>query len=158
MRYMFVLAAVALAGCQPEAKNVVAPAPEKPMGEGPLQDREFTRPLLGIVKIAAAEAVLKLDSAKNQVYFGTNVNGKTIQSVLPFVAPELRNTAGRAENAEYLIQYSRFDCKSDVKALGTSTIVATVSRKNAPNTAYHLCMVADWPKDTRLPGWANKAP
>lgn len=154
MRNMIVLMAVALAGCQaaPEPEKKAEPLP--PMGSGPLQDREFTMPLLGIVHAGDSSAVIKLDSARNQFYFASNVRGKVTEESTTFVKPDLMNTSGRIETPNFTIQLNRFDCKS---ALGTSTITAVASPKTSPGTGYTLCLVADWPKDVKIPGWAKGA-
>ncbi len=155
MRNTILLMAVALAGCQaaPETENKAAPLP--PMGSGPLQDREFTRPLLGVVNSGGAEAVLKMDSAKNQIYFGVNVRGKVTEDTFPFTAPDLMNIAGRLDSPKYLIQFTRADCKSTQKDMGGSTITATVNPKAFSGVSYTVCLIADWPKDAKLPSWSK---
>lgn len=152
MRKTIVMLAVALAGCQaePAPENKVEPLP--PMGSGPLQDREFAMPLLGIVKAGDSAAVIKLDKAKNQFYFASNVRGKVSEESTPFVKPGLMNTSGQIETKNFTVRLNRFDCKSP---LGTSTITALVSPKVSPGTGYTLCLIADWPKDTKIPSWAK---
>ena len=155
MRKFIMLAAIALVGCQAEPQNTTVAAPEDPMGSGPLQKREFAMPLLGMIKMAGTEAVLKFDSAKNQIYFGSNNRGKVTEDTMPFATPDLMNTAGRMDTPKYLIQLSRTDCKSDHKELGGSTILASVSPKAFPETNYAFCMVSTWPKDLKKPSWSK---
>lgn len=155
MKKTIIVMAAALAGCQgaPTTENTTKPLP--PMGSGPLQDREFAMPLLGVVKAGDAQAVLKLDPVTKQIYFGTNVRGKVTEDNFAFIAPDLMNTAGRIDTPKYLIQFTRADCKSTQKDMGGSTITASVNPKAFPGTNYTLCMVSNWPKDAKKPGWSK---